>query len=126
MELGGIGSGKVIEKELKALRIEHGEFQKETLSGLRFHGPVQVETREAVGCGQERLPPPGGDASAHDGQEPTATLILTPHAPLRIAALLRRVDVGQELRAERRLELADFSRLFFGWERRGALGLACN
>jgi hypothetical protein len=124
VEAGGISGGELIEEELKALRIEERQFEKEALPGPRFHRPVQVETLEAVGRGQERLHAASGDAAAHDRQEPTAAFILSPDPPLPIAALLCRVDRGQELRAERVLELGNFSGLFFGWERRGALGLA--
>ncbi len=124
MEGSRIGGGKVIEEELKALRIKEGQFQKEALAAQRLHRPVQVETLEAVGGGQERLDASGGDTATHDGQEATATFVLGPHAPLPIAPVLGGLQLGYELSAERLLEVRALLGLFFGWERRGALGLA--
>jgi hypothetical protein len=124
METGGVGSSKMIEEELKALSIEEGEFQKEALSGQWFDRAVEVETLEAIGGREERLHAAGRDAAAHDGQEAAATFILRPHAPVVIAVLLRGLDLGQELCAERLLEVREVCGLFFGWERRGALALA--
>ena len=126
MEIGGMGSGKMIEEELQAWSIEKGQFEKETLPRPGFPGAVQGETFEAVCRGQERLPPAGGEATAHDGEKATATLLLAPHAPLLRAALLRRLELGQEPRAERLLELRDCGGVFFGCARRGAWGLAWN
>jgi len=40
MEALGIGGGKVVQEELKALGIEQRRLKKEALAGQRFHGPV--------------------------------------------------------------------------------------
>lgn len=124
METGGIGSREVIEEELKARSIKQRQFQKEALARQRFDGAIEVETLEAISGREQRLDAPGGDAAADDGQETAATFVLRPHAPVTIAGLLRGVPLGQDLGAERVLELRDVLGLFFGCERRGALGLA--
>ena len=126
MEAGGISGGKMIKKELRAWGVEPRQFHKEALPRPRFHCAVQGETLEAVRRGQERLDPAGGDAAAHDGQQTTATFILRPHPPLPLAALPGAVYMRSEVRAERDVKLRNVLRGFFGWERRGALGLACN
>lgn len=126
MELRGMGRGELVKKELKTLRIEERQFQEEALSRAGFYCAVEVETLEPVRRGEEGLDATGGDPAAHDGQQAAATLILAPDAPLLGAALLGRVELGHELRAERLLELSNGGGLFFGCERRGALGLACN
>jgi hypothetical protein len=126
MEAGRIRAGKVIEEELKALSIQERQFQKEALSRQWFDRPVQVETLEAVGRGDERLDPAGRDTAAYDGQQAAATFVLRPQPPLPIAVLLGAGYVRLEVRAERGLELGDGLRLFFGCERRGVLGLAFN
>jgi hypothetical protein len=74
-ELGGTGRREVVEKEVKALGVEQGQFQTEALGSLRLHGSVQIETLEAVGRGQQGLDPASGDAAAHEGKEATATFI---------------------------------------------------
>jgi hypothetical protein len=40
MEAGGIGGDEMVEKELKALRIEGWQFEKEALPRERFDGAV--------------------------------------------------------------------------------------
>jgi RNase P/RNase MRP subunit p29 len=66
-EADGISGGKVVEEEWKALRIEGGQFQKETLPREGFDRTVQVETLEAIGRGQERLDTTGGNPAALEG-----------------------------------------------------------
>lgn len=105
MEGGRISRSEVSKEELKALGIKDGQFQKEALPRQRFHCAVQVETLEAVGRREEGVDAAGRDAAADDGQESATTLILSPHAPLLIAALLGRLDLGQEPRAQRVLEV---------------------
>jgi hypothetical protein len=68
----------VVEEELKALRIEGGQFQKETLPGKGVDGPIQIQTLEARGRGDNGLDPTGGDPAALDRQQPTATFVLDP------------------------------------------------
>jgi hypothetical protein len=126
MEAEGIGGGKMVEEELKALSIEGGQFEKETLPGQGFNRPIQVETLEAIGGWEKRLEAPGRNAAALDGQQSTATFVLHPQAPPRIAVLLRGRYARVELRAERGLELYGVLWLFFGCERRGALSLALS
>ena len=60
----------------------------------------------------------------HDRQEPASAFILHPHATVRVALLVGIVDCGQELRGEGVLKLGNRVKVFFGWERRGDLGLA--
>ena len=48
MEAGGIGGGKVVKKELKALGIERRQFEKKALACERFNGAVEVETLEVI------------------------------------------------------------------------------
>jgi hypothetical protein len=126
VELGGTGRREVVEEEVKALGVEQGQFQKEALAGLRLHGSVQVETLEAVGRGQQGLDPARGEPAAHEGEEPTATFLLCPHPPLWLPWLEGRRGVSQEVAREGRLKLRAVLRLFFGCERRGALGWARN
>jgi hypothetical protein len=125
-EAGGVSGGEVREEELKALGIEERQFQKEALARQGVDGPVEGETREAVGCRDERLDPTGGDAAAQDGQQAAAAFVLGPQAPVRIPLLLRGLYLGQDLRGERVVEVRNLCGLFFGWERRGALGLALH
>ena len=40
VEAGGIGSGKMIEEELKAWGVEDGQFEKEAFPRARFDRPV--------------------------------------------------------------------------------------
>lgn len=126
MEAGGVSGREVIEEELKALRIEEGQFQKETLAGERFHRAIQVQTLKAIGSGDDGLHSPRRDAMAEDGQQPTTAFILDPDATATVSLLLSGLDGAQELRGECSLELGHRGSVFFGWERRGALGLACN
>jgi hypothetical protein len=126
MEASGIGGRKVVEEQLKALRIESGQFEKETLAAEGFYSPVHVETLEAIGGGHHRLNPARGQAATQNRQEPTATFVLHPQPPLQIAVLVSLGYAGLELRGERRLELARVLGLFFGCERRGALSLALS
>jgi hypothetical protein len=116
----------MVEKELKALGIEGGELQKEARSGQGLYRAVQIEALEAVGRGQEGLHPPGRDPAAHDGEQPTAGFVLGPEAPLSVPLLTGTVYARLDLRSKGGLEVGDAFRLFFGWERRGALSLACN
>jgi hypothetical protein len=126
MEADRIGGGQVVEEELKAVRIEGGQFQKETLPGEGFYRAVEVETLEAIGGRHHRLNSARGKAATHNRQEPTATFVLYPQAPLLIAVLVSVRYARVELRAERRLKLARILGLFFGCERRGALSFAFN
>ncbi len=126
VEAGRVNGGAVIEEELKALGIEERQFQKETFARQWFDGSVEVETLETVGCRDERLDPPGGDAAAQDGQQAAAAFVLGPQAPVLIPLLLGGLHLGQDLRGKRVVEVCDLFGLFFGWERRGALGLAFN
>lgn len=126
MEAGGISSGKMIKEELKALSIEEGQFQKEAPPCQRFDCPVQIETLEAIRRREQGLDAAGSDATPYDGQQATATFVLGPQPPLPIALLLGARYASLEVRAERGLELGDVLSLFFGCERRGALGLAFN
>ena len=126
MELDGMSRREVIEKELKALSVEGRQFEKETLAGSWFDSPIQIETLKAISAGHQRLNSASGDAVSEDGQESTATLILHPEAPLPISVLLGRRSVAQKMDREGLLKLCDRLRLFFGCERRGALGLARN
>jgi hypothetical protein len=64
MEAGGIGGGKMVEEELKAVRIESGQCEKEALARERFNGAVQIETLEVICCRQERWDAPSGDPPA--------------------------------------------------------------
>jgi len=66
MEVGRSDGSEVVEEELKALRIESGQFQKEALAGERRDRTVQVETLEAIRRGQERLDARGGNPAALD------------------------------------------------------------
>jgi hypothetical protein len=125
-EAGRVGGGKMIEEQLKALRIEGGQFQKEALPRERLDRAVQVEALEMIGRRQERVDTTGGDPAAQDGQEPTATFVLHPQPPLPIALLLRTGYARLELGVERGLELNHLLGLFFGWERRGALSFALS
>ena len=126
VKLGGMGRREVVEEELKALGVEQGQLRKEALAGLRLHSPVEVRTLEAVGRRQQGLNSASGDAAAYDGEKATATFILRPHPPLLIPLLVGCHGVGQEAAREGLLKLRDVLRLFFGCERRGALGLARN
>lgn len=126
MEARRISGDKMLEEELKALRIEGRQFQKEALACEWFDRTVQVETLEVIGRRHERLDATGRDTAAHDWQEPTATFILDPQAPLPIALLLHAGYPCLELIVERSLELAHVLGLFFGWERRGAFSFAFN
>lgn len=126
VEGGGISSGKVLQKELKALSIQERQFQKEALARLGLDRPVQIETLEAIRRREEGLDAAGGDAAAQDGEQAAATFVLRPQPPLPIALVLSTGYLSLEVRAERGLELDNVLRLFFGCERRGALGLACR
>jgi hypothetical protein len=124
MKPGGIGGGKVIEEDLKALGIEQRQLEKEALAGQRFHDPIEIEILKTVGRGQERVHPTGGDAAAHEGEQATARFVLGPEAPLRVALLLSTGYACLDVRAESCLKGDDVLKLFFGCERRGALSLA--
>jgi hypothetical protein len=123
-EAGSVSGRAVSEEEVEALGIEGGDLQKGALSGQRFDGPVAGETLEAGSGRGKGVHPAGSDAAADDGPEAAATFVLGPHAPLGIAALLRGLSLRQELGAKRGVEGRDGFGLFFGCERRGALGLA--
>ena len=124
MEADGISGGKVVEEELKALRIEGGQFEKETLPGEGFDRAVEVETLEAIGRRHNWLDAACGEPATQNGEEPTPTFVLHPQPPLLIALLLRTGYTCVEVRAERRLKLDAVLGLFFGCERRGALSFA--
>jgi hypothetical protein len=124
MEALGIGDGKVVKEELKALGIEQRQLEKEALAGQRFHGSVQVEALKTIGRGQQRLHPAGRDPATRDGEQATTGFVLGPEAPLRVAVLASSRYAYLELRRKRGLEMGDLCGLFFGCERRGALGLA--
>jgi len=126
MKIGGIGSGEMIKEELKALSIEQGQFEKETFPRPRVHRAVQIETLKAIGAGQQGLNAAGRDTATPDGQQTAATFVLGPEASLGIAVLLDAVYALLQLRTERGLALRHVLGLFFGGERRGALGLACT
>ena len=72
MEAGGIGGGKMVEEELKAVRIESGQFEKEALPRERFHSAVQVETLEVIRRRQERLDATSSDPPAMNPALPTS------------------------------------------------------
>ena len=126
MEADGIGRSKVVEEKLKALSIKERQFQKETLPGEGFDRAVEVETLEAIGRRHDWLDAACGEPATQTGEEPTPTFVLHPQPPLLIALLLRTGYTCVEVRAERRLKLDAVLGLFFGCERRGDFGLACN
>ena len=117
-------NSKVVKEELKALGIEQRQLEKEARAGQRFHDPVEVETLEAVGRGQERVHPAGGDPAAHEGEQATARFVLGPEPPLRVAVLLSTGYACLDVRAESCLKGDDVLKLFFGCARRGALSWA--
>ena len=125
-EASRIGGSKMSEEERKARGIEERQFEKETLPGHRRDRPVQIETLEAIGRGEPGWDAAGGDPTTHDRQQATATSILRPEPPLQIPRLLGAGDARMEMGAERGLKRRALFGLFFGWERRGALGLACS
>ena len=126
MEASRIGGGKMVEEELKALRIQSWHFQKEALAGEWFDRPVQREKLEVIRSGQTSLAPTSSDATAHDRQQATAAFVLDPQPPLPVALPLGAGYTRSELGVERRLELDPVLGLFFGCERRGALSFAFN
>ena len=126
MEARRSGGSKMVEEELKALGIEGGQFQKETLPGEGFDGTVQVETLEAIGRRHDWLDAACGEPAAQNGQQPTATFVLYPQPPLPIALLLCTGYPCLEVCTERRLKLDAVLGLFFGCERRGALSFALS
>jgi hypothetical protein len=123
-EADGSGRSQVGEEKVKALGIEGRQFQKETLPREWFDGPVQGETLEAIGGWEERLDAARREPAAQNRQEPTATFVLDPQAPLAIALLVGTGYARVELRPERSLELDTIRGLFCGCERRGALSFA--
>ena len=68
VEAGGISGRKMVEEEVKALRIQGGQFQKETLAGHGCHGPIQIQALKAIGRRYDRLDSARGDPMAHDRQ----------------------------------------------------------
>jgi hypothetical protein len=74
----------------------------------------------------ERLDATSRETAAHDWQEPAATFLWAPQAPLSIALLLHAGYPCLELVVARGLELAHVLGLFFGWARRGACSFAFN
>ena len=126
MEAGRISCGKMVEEELKPVRIEGGQFEKEALASQRLDRAVQVESLEVISSRQERLDATSSDPTTQNWQEPTATFVLHPQPPLGISLLVGTGDTHAELSGERGLELRDGFGLFFGWERRGALSFAFN
>lgn len=121
-----IGGGEVSEEEWKALSVEQRQFEKEACSGQGLDRAVQGEARNAIGAGQQGLNAAGRDTATPDGQQTAATFVLGPEASLGIAVLLDAVYALLQLRTERGLALRHVLGLFFGGERRGALGLACT
>ena len=126
MEASRIGGDKMVEEELKALRIQGWHFQKEALAGEGFDRSVQIETLEVIRRGQKWLDPTSSDATAHDRQQATAAFVLDPQPPLPVALPLGAGYTRSELGVERGLELDPVLGLFFGWERRGAFSFAFN
>ena len=94
MEVGGIDSGEMVEKELKGVRIERRQLQKETRPGERFHRAIQIQTLKAIGAGQHGLDTAGGNPMPHDGQEPAPAFILRPHATASVVPLVGSLDGG--------------------------------
>ena len=66
VEAGGIGGSQMVEEELKAVRIEVRQFEKETLPRERFHSAVQVERLEVIRRRQERLDATSSDPTAQN------------------------------------------------------------
>lgn len=126
VEAGGVGGGKMVEDEVKAVRIEGRQFEKEALARQRLDRAVQVESLEVIRRRQERLDATSSDPTAQNWQAPTATFVLHPQSPLGISLLAGTCDTQAELSRERGLELRDVCGLFFGCERRGALSFAFN
>lgn len=114
----------MIEEEVKARSVQARQFQTEALPCEGGDRSVQIETLEAVCRGQERVDPTSGETAAHDRQQATAPVVLGPPAPLPVAGLPGAGYARLELRSARGLEPGAALRLFFGGERRGALGLA--
>jgi hypothetical protein len=97
MEARGVGSSEMLQEEVKALRIEGGQFQKEALPGHWFHGAIEIPALKAIGGRHDGLAPAGGNPMTHDGQEPAAALILRPHTTVQVPVLASSVDGRQEL-----------------------------
>jgi len=94
MKLSGRGRSARVEEELKALRSEQGQCEKEPFPCLRFHCSVQLHTRKARGGREHGRDAAGGDPMAYEGQEPAATFLVRPHATGRGALLGGRVPCG--------------------------------
>src|SRR5262245_46106934 len=114
----------MVEEEVKSVRIEGGQCEKEALASQRLDRAVPVESLEVIRRRQERLDATSRDPTTQNWQEPTATFVLPPPPPLGISLLVGTGATHAELSGERGLELRDVFGLFFGCERRGALSFA--
>jgi hypothetical protein len=93
-EAGGSSSGKGLQEEVKAWGMEDGQFPEEARAGERFHGPIPIQTLSAISRRPDRLAPTSRDPMPQDGQQPTAALVLRPHATALGAVWAGSLDGG--------------------------------
>jgi hypothetical protein len=97
-EVQAVGEGlrEGVHEEWETLRIEIGEFEKESLPRRGRHGPIDIEPFKDVLHRADGLYTEGGEAAAAPRQQTEATFVLAqdPHR----AGMLRRHDPLQRLK----------------------------
>jgi hypothetical protein len=121
-----VGGRKVIEEEVNALTMEGRQSQKEALAGERCSRAIPRPMLPAIPGAQQGVYAARGEAVTQEGEHAAAALSLCPEADPGVAWLARGLPRSEGLLGTAAGTRRARSRVFWGWERRGAVGFACS